>query len=202
MNKSESKYFNTALLMNQALIEILNKKEYEFITIKEICIKAGVNRSTFYLHYDNIEDLFYETLENIDKKFISYFEESHTDVTERIRQSPKDNLIFISPEYLKPYLQYVKDNKAVYQVYVRRPQKMRAQEKFNSLNRHILFPIFKRFGIEENRYDYFSAYYINGVSAIINEWIKRGCADETDYVCKVIIDCVRPYIDNDVKREN
>ena len=37
MNKAESKYYNTALLMNQALIELLNKKEYEFITIKEIC---------------------------------------------------------------------------------------------------------------------------------------------------------------------
>ncbi len=59
MNKSESKYYNTALLMNQALIEILNKKDYDYITIKEICKKAGVNRSTFYLHYDNIDDLLF-----------------------------------------------------------------------------------------------------------------------------------------------
>ena len=62
MNKSESKYYNTSLLMNQALIELLNKKDYEFLTIKEICKKAGVNRSTFYLHYDNIDDLLYETI--------------------------------------------------------------------------------------------------------------------------------------------
>lgn len=50
MNKFESKYFNTALLMNQALILLLEKKEFEYITVKEICEKAGVNRSTFYLH--------------------------------------------------------------------------------------------------------------------------------------------------------
>ena len=47
MNKAESKYYNTALLMNQALIELLNKKEYEFITIKEICAKAGCK--SFYI---------------------------------------------------------------------------------------------------------------------------------------------------------
>ena len=57
MNKSESKYYNTALLMNQAFIELLNKKDFEFITVKDICKKAGVNRSTFYLHYESINDL-------------------------------------------------------------------------------------------------------------------------------------------------
>ena len=42
MNKSESKYFNTALLMNEALLLLLEKKDYEFITVTEICKKAGV----------------------------------------------------------------------------------------------------------------------------------------------------------------
>ena len=42
MNKSESKYYNTALLMDEALLLILEKKEYEYITVKEICEKAGL----------------------------------------------------------------------------------------------------------------------------------------------------------------
>ena len=57
MNKSESKYFHTALRMNEALISLLEKKDLEFITVKEICETAGVNRSTFYLHYETISDL-------------------------------------------------------------------------------------------------------------------------------------------------
>ena len=42
MNKSESKYFNTALRMDEALVELLNQKPFEFITVKEICAQAGV----------------------------------------------------------------------------------------------------------------------------------------------------------------
>ena len=57
MNKYESKYFNTARLMNEALLLLLENKDYEYITVKEICSKAGVNRSTFYLHYETIDDL-------------------------------------------------------------------------------------------------------------------------------------------------
>ena len=41
MKNHESKYYNTALLMNEALLILLETKEYEFITIKEIffCFK-------------------------------------------------------------------------------------------------------------------------------------------------------------------
>lgn len=55
MNKSESKYYNTARLMDTALLELLDKNDFEYITVKQICLKAGVNRSTFYLHYESTE---------------------------------------------------------------------------------------------------------------------------------------------------
>lgn len=41
MNKSESKYFNTAAKMDVAFLKLLEKKEIEYITVKEICEKAG-----------------------------------------------------------------------------------------------------------------------------------------------------------------
>lgn len=36
MNKSQSKYFNTAVKMDEALLSLLEKKDFEYITIKEI----------------------------------------------------------------------------------------------------------------------------------------------------------------------
>lgn len=36
MNKSESKYFNTAKKMDEAFIELLEKKDFEYISVKEI----------------------------------------------------------------------------------------------------------------------------------------------------------------------
>lgn len=40
--------------MDQALIDLLEAKPFAYITVKEICEKAGVNRSAFYLHYETI----------------------------------------------------------------------------------------------------------------------------------------------------
>ena len=49
MNRQQSRYFTTAQLMDEALLDLLQNKGAEFITVKEICKKAGVGRSTFYL---------------------------------------------------------------------------------------------------------------------------------------------------------
>lgn len=62
MNKSESKYFNTAMRMDKAFLTLLEKKDFEYITVKEFCTMAEVNRSTFYLHYENMGDLLEESI--------------------------------------------------------------------------------------------------------------------------------------------
>lgn len=194
MNKAESKYFNTALLMNQALIELLNKKEFEFITIKEICHKAGVNRSTFYLHYDNTFDLLDECIENISKKFFDSFNKSQKDFFEKLKNSSKENLVFITPEYLTPYLKFIKDNKTIHQVFVNKHKTMNTTNIFNQMNKEIFSPIFDKFEVEKNAQNYIIMYYLNGINAIINEWIKNNCLDDIEYIEKIIIDCVRPNL--------
>ena len=101
MNKSESKYFNTALLMDEALIRLLEVKDYEYITVKEICEKAGVNRSTFYLHYETVNDLLSECLENIKKRFLDSFAKKPNDFIGSIGTVPLDDLVLISSDYLR-----------------------------------------------------------------------------------------------------
>lgn len=34
MNKAESKYFNTALRMDEAFLELLSQKDFAYITVK------------------------------------------------------------------------------------------------------------------------------------------------------------------------
>lgn len=80
--------------MDEALICLLNEKDYEYITIKEICKKAGVNRFTFYFHYESIDDLLEETLGFINKKSFDYFEDT-SDFIASIDLFSKENLYLI-----------------------------------------------------------------------------------------------------------
>lgn len=194
MNKVESKYFHTAARMDEALIALLEKKDLEFITVKEICEKAGVNRSTFYLHYETIADLVNETAEGINERFLSYFSKNKkgTDLFQEISgQTPKD-LVLITKEYLLPYLQFIKDNKQIYRAAFRNPGAMLADARYRDLQKYILLPILEKFGVPARHQSYYVAYYIEGVIAIVKTWLKQDCADEVDRIAEIIEACVRP----------
>ena len=108
MNRSESKYFNTAVRMDEALIELLETQEFSYISVKSICEKAGVNRSTFYLHYENTSDLLAETLQYILDSFTSCFQTDAKSTIEKIQDAPIDKLHFLTEDYLVPYLEYIR----------------------------------------------------------------------------------------------
>lgn len=192
MNKSESKYFHTALRMNEALISLLEKKDLEFITVKEICETAGVNRSTFYLHYETISDLMNETVEMVDKHFLSYFSQRERDALSEMNGADLKELVLVSRAYLLPYLRFIRDNKHVYRAAFRNPAGMQAYARYEYLKNHILGPSLARFQISPESRPYYIAYYVEGIIAIVKEWLRRDCIDEVESISDIIENCVRP----------
>ena len=187
MNKNESKYFNTAILFDEALICLLEKKDIEYITIKEICNKAGVNRSTFYLHYESINDLVNETMDYINKKFINYFDESTKEFIEKINSSSLEELKLVERKHLNPYLNFIKENKKIFKASFHNPIGMSAYDKYSHLKKYVLIPILERFDVSEKEKNYLIAFYINGITAIIKEWIEEDCKDSIDDIENIII---------------
>ena len=192
MNKSESKYFNTALRMDEALIALLEKKDLEYITAKEICHQAGVNRSTFYLHYESIAELLDETMEMINQRFLSYFPQEEEAVLGDMEHRELDDLVLVTQEYLLPYLRFIQDNKKVYRAAFRNPSSMQANARYGVLKQRILDPILERFEIPAARRPYYIAYYVEGIAAIVKEWLRHDCGDSVEMIAAIIESCVRP----------
>lgn len=193
MTKSESKYLNTALCMNNALILILEVKDFEYITVKEICKKAGVSRSTFYLHYETIADLLSETMENVNKRFLSYFNQKE-DFVSNISVKEPNELIFVNRDYLRPYLQFIIDNKSVYRASFRNPNGMQVNSRYKYLKKYVLEPILEKFKIPDEFWKYYISYYIEGIMAIIKEWLNNDCRDSIETIITIIEECVRPSV--------
>jgi AcrR family transcriptional regulator len=57
----------TTKTLHQALISLILKKNYEAITIEEICDEANIGRSTFYAHYTSKDELHQRGIENLRK---------------------------------------------------------------------------------------------------------------------------------------
>lgn len=192
MNRSESKYFNTALLMDKALVQLLAVKDFEYITVKDICQQAGVNRSTFYLHYESVADLLRETMDNLLKEFLSVFPISPDGFLPEIETAQLSSLVLIQSDFIRPYLTFVRDHKEVYAAAYKNPGAMQTDGKFTGMTKHILEPILRRFGVPEKQRRYMIGFYINGCAFIVQEWLRQGCQDSIEEVEQIILNCIRP----------
>ena len=189
LNKSESKYYNTACLMNESLILLLEKKDYSFITVKEICEKAGVNRSTFYLHYETMNDLLSETIEYVGKKIHKKFNNKVLD-KQTIKNSKLEDLFLITPEYLLPYLEFLKENKAIYKIAYSQPNVLKEQYIVSHLFKNIFEPILDRFLVPKEEHRYMMSFYLNGMSAVMIEWIRNDCKEENQTILNILTKCL------------
>ena len=195
MNRSESKYFNTARLIDDALIALLSEKEFEYITVKEICEKAGVNRSTFYLHYETLSDLLSETIEYTLGQFMSSFHVSPEEFVPRIETAKLDDLILINKQYLLPYLNFIREHFSLFLAAFKNPAAMEVQQQMDGVSRYVLMPIMNRFRVPENDQRYFIAYYIRGCMGIVQEWMEKNCSDSPEHIAGIMIACIQPYVD-------
>lgn len=194
MDKYETKYQNSAKLMDEALIDLLNDKDFEYITVKEICKKAGVNRSTFYLHYETIDELLSETCQWYLNKFQEYYKDMDDRLSyEDINSRPLQDLILTSDNYLIPYLNFMKENKKIMVACLTRPNTLNAEKVYGWIFRYVS-PIMSRFGIEECDKKYIFNFAIHGLMAILVEWMKNDFKEPVEHIVQ-LIKSVIPSID-------
>ena len=190
MREPKSKYFLTAEKMDKAFLELLEKKEFSYITVKEICEKAGVNRSTFYLHYETIGDLLAESVTYLHTEFLDYIR-THTeadaaDFIERLKTCPVEELYLITPQYLIPYLNYVKAHKQLFRTVSQNAVPLQAEHTYGQMFQYVFVSILERFQIPEQERHYLMAFYMQGLMAILAEWLKGDCADTVEQVIAVM----------------
>lgn len=61
--------------IRRAFIDLVIEKGYEGLTISEIAEKADINRMTFYSHYDSIEDIFHEFIDDMEAEIMDAISE-------------------------------------------------------------------------------------------------------------------------------
>ena len=190
MDKNESKYYNSSLKMNNALINLLDKKDFEDITVKEICQAASVNRSTFYLHYDNTYDLLKETIENLYADFFSRYDSDLS--MDRKNNKSNEDLYLITPKYLKPYLSFVHDNKKIFKLMYFKTDVFNGDNMYETWFNKIFKPILSKFNVKnEEEQSYIMLFHIQGLIGLIMEWVKNDCKMSIDDLINVIQKCIK-----------
>jgi len=189
MNKSESKYFHTAERMDEALLSLLPEKDFENITVKDVCARAGVNRSTFYLHYESTADLLVEAVALIHRRYQQRFPESEPN-SEAITAQPKQNLFFITDQWLLPWLDFVKENRQIYKAIHAQMNVFGAERTYRDYFQNVFSPILSQHGVPAEKHEYIMEFYRHGLVSVMLKWVDGDCRESVEEIAEIIKLCV------------
>ncbi|HIZ43387.1 MAG TPA: TetR/AcrR family transcriptional regulator [Firmicutes bacterium] len=147
----------TKKMMKDAVLELLEHKSLEKITVTDICERADVNRSTFYAYYESIGQLLFE-IEN--------------DVLNQLPvppDLPKDYSDEKFLDMLEEFFDYVRENERLFRILI-------IQRDSSEFNHRLVNAVMDKYrmpvgegGSLPARYAY--VYCVNGVIGILKEWI-------------------------------
>lgn len=66
--KTDRRVLRTRDTLGDALVALMHEKNFEEITVQDLLDRAGVGRSTFYVHYRDKQDLFLSDVEDFFEK--------------------------------------------------------------------------------------------------------------------------------------
>lgn len=155
----------------KAFVRQLQDKELAQISVTEICQEAGINRSTFYANYLDIYDLADQFAESMIESFFKMYAE-------------EIEYHYHSYNFAK-LLQNIKENQLVYEAFM----------KLNIQASDLLKDKFK-YAYDENAdsviVQYSQEFVQAGMNAVINRWIRGGCAEPPSKIEKVLQRYIKP----------
>jgi len=160
----------TKRILQESLIELMQKKSLLNISVKEICEIADVGRTTFYTHYKDQYELLTEIEEQI---FID---------TDKIAQKyhGQKNVKFNKQEiteFMRNLLEYISSNRNSIQVLLSENGERDFQIRFfrKRLDRlPKIKKILEHKSQSINAISYYSIFIAGGFITLVKEWIKNG----------------------------
>ena len=147
----------TKILLQDAFIELLQHKPFSQITIKEICEKADLNRTTFYLHYIDRDSLIEDIESNARIRIDEYIRTIHA-------ENDKE-------KYISLMLEYIRDNSTLFKILLFNNNNARNQKQFlkyitDTVNENSLAGL----TVEQNKYA--KEFITNGCLGILAAWFE------------------------------
>lgn len=154
-----------------ALSTLLDKKDIREITVIELCREAGVNKSTFYLHYKDI----YECAEDFIKQLV-------IPIIEIICRSGVNNTIKDLPYILRQIFKMFEESNGIYKPFINSPNLSPMLYKFRNEIIDILVKRSIVFGLNEQELTnakITTSFFVNGFIGLIEQHFKEPISEET-----------------------
>lgn len=155
----------TRMLLKNSYINIMKVKNPGKITVKEICQAAEVNRSTFYLHYNEPNDILIE----LEDEMLELVTHSLRDIG-----ALEDTSASVD-SYILSYLRYIQKNEDLFRTFLVENNDPHFQRKYQDMALTMIESAFD-VDIPADKKKYAYHFIVTGCIEIIKSWIQSNFA--------------------------
>lgn len=170
--KNNLRYKINSEKIETAFLTLILNHKYEDITISQVCKQAGVNRSTFYCHYDDINDLIIKIEGKFAKGMASIFNYGERQTHEAFIEM----------------FTFIKQNKYFYKAFLNIPYATLAET-------NIKIDVLKNIG-ENTNIDksnkmgifYRASFFGAGIKEMCRIWLQYDCKETPEEMARLLLD--------------
>lgn len=159
--------------IKKVFLDLLKDRELEKISVSEICSRAGIHRTTFYSHYQDVYDLMRKMVGEMYEQIMGFFLEEGEPLKEGGFLHLFE-LVRAHRDFFRVYLEISKNHGLDYDFL---PEALRIR-----VNQ--LVSVMGWESHEELLYH--QTFFCEGLSAVIRRWIALGCKEEPRQMCAII----------------
>ena len=164
--------------MKQAMLELMNTTPFDKITVRLICDKAEVNRSTFYAHYTDIYNMIDQMETNLQKKLMDNYP-----VCGHVSPLSLESFIL--------FLGFIREHRDFYRVALKARREFPIRQGFEPLWEQIVRPLCMKAGItSESEMMFYFVGFQAGFTTILKRWVEQDCVESEEKIAQIIRDII------------
>lgn len=174
--KNNQRFKDTENLIQETVLELAGTTDIRQVTVRAICEKAGINRSTFYAHYLDINDLVDKMGKNMMLDIALLFKDTDNPIN-----------FFVSEPLLAKMISYVKEHRDFFDIYLNHYSHS-ANENFSLLWEDSVRPYIQSLGLsDESEMWYHFTFFKAGFLAVMSQWLNSGCPESPEILSHIIL---------------
>ncbi|NMB29655.1 MAG: TetR/AcrR family transcriptional regulator [Clostridiaceae bacterium] len=176
--------------LQKSLIKLLLKKSLRDITITELTELADISRTTFYLHYTDINDLFSSLEDDTYKRFEKIIHESLVD-SSMILHIEVDKSGNVQLPGIYEVFKFIDDNTDLCIILLTNPDSTFLSRIWEEGRTTLMNKTASTHNGKANRaVEYYYYAIANGVRGLIEHWLETGMKESVDEVYRISTDYI------------
>ena len=177
--------------LKNSLIELMQSKSVNNITVKELVIKADLNRSTFYNYYCDIPDMLKKLEEELYTEFLYTIERHIYKCDKNIDISEGTH------EFIEDMCNVIKDNYDFCKcIFSKNGDLNFLFELEEIIENHLRDHLKEKFDRKVDHLSYVYSFFKSGYIGILKTWMKGGCKESTKEIADLTYNLLKGVINS------